>query len=91
MCLCWEQIDEPTPREVEQAAPRYRLRLVPIRLSNTWHDILLYNRPPGVPATSNRTEYAIGRYRTRTRMMRRVKSALGRQTMFALCHVGLLS
>lgn len=90
LCQLWEQIDEPPPGPGEKASPLYRLRNLLIRLSNSWQELLLFTRRDDVPTTNNLSEYAIGRYKLRTRTMRGVKSAQGRATIFALCHAGLL-
>ncbi len=87
----WEQIDEPPPGLGEKASPLYRLRRMLIRLSNSWQELLLFKRRDNVPTTNNLTEYAIGRYKLRTRTMRGVKSDQGRAAIFTLCRAGLLS
>lgn len=87
----WQQIDAPGPKEGEQASSEYRLRLLMLRLSNSWQNILLHQRRPDVPATNNPSERAIGRYKIRVKTMRGVKTAHGREAIFNLCHAGLVA
>jgi hypothetical protein len=87
----WEAVEAPPPKEGQTATPLYRLRLLLLHLSRIWMDLLLHQRRADVPATHNRTENAIGAYKTRTRTMRGVKSPAGRQAMFHLRHARLLS
>lgn len=91
LCNAWQQIEEPPPREGEEATPLYRFRLMLIRLSNAWHEYRLFARRSDVPTTNNPTEYAMGRYKLRRASMRGVKSETGNLAIFQLCHAGLLS
>lgn len=87
----WQQIDAPGPAAGEQASPEYRLRLLMLRLSNAWQNILLHQRRSDVPATNNPSEQAIGRYKIRVKTMRGVKTADGREAIFHLSHAGLVA
>lgn len=87
----WEALEAPSPKPGQTATPLYRLRLLLQHLSRIWQDLLLHQRRLDVPATNNRTENAIGRYKNRARSMRGVKSAAGRQAMFQLRHANLVS
>jgi transposase-like protein/DNA-directed RNA polymerase subunit RPC12/RpoP len=72
------------PRSV-RASPLHRLRQLVLRLCTHWERYTLYQHADDIPATNNRTEQAIGRWRTRSRSVRGFKSAAGLQSAFWLC------
>lgn len=80
----WLQIPAQHPRAGDAPAPLWRLRDMLIRLSNSWNAYALFRRRPGVPATNNRTEQAIGKLKMRSHAIRGYKSTAGLQTMFQL-------
>ena len=80
----YQAIDEPPPKKDEKATPMYKLRLMLIYLSERWATYTLCDRRADVPTTNNRTEYAIGRFKTRQKTMRGLKSAEGRDTVYSL-------
>jgi hypothetical protein len=73
-----------------RASPLYRLRQLVLRLSEHWGRYRLYQERSDVPRTNNRTEQAIGRWRTRSRSVRGFKSASGLQSAFWVCANGSL-
>lgn len=73
-----------------RASPMYRLRQLVLRLSEHWDRYRLYQERSDVPRTNNRTEQAIGRWRTRSRSVRGFKSAAGLQSAFWVCANGSL-
>lgn len=82
----------PAERKVRgaRASPLYRLRQLMLRLSEHWDRYRLYQERSDVPRTNNRTEQAIGRWRTRSRSVRGFKSADGWQSAFWVCANGSL-
>jgi DNA-directed RNA polymerase subunit RPC12/RpoP/transposase-like protein len=82
----------PAERKVRRAraSPLYRLRQLVLRLSEHWTRYRLYQERSDVPRTNNRTEQAIGRWRTRSRSVRGFKSADGLQSAFWVCANGSL-
>jgi transposase-like protein len=84
----YEQL--PAERKVRRAraSPMYRLRQLILRLSEHWGRYRLYQERSDVPRTNNRTEQAIGRWRTRSRSVRGFKSAAGVQSAFWVCANG---
>lgn len=86
----YEQL--PAERKVRgaRASPLYRLRQLVLRLSEHWTKYRLYQERSDVPRTNNRTEQAIGRWRTRSRSVRGFKSATGLQSAFWVCANGSL-
>jgi DNA-directed RNA polymerase subunit RPC12/RpoP len=73
-----------------RASPMYRLRQLVLRLSEHWTKYRLYQERFDVPRTNNRTEQAIGRWRTRSRCVRGFKSDGGFQAAFWVCANGSL-
>lgn len=67
------------------ANPLYRLRQLVLRLSEHWEQYCLYQQRADVPRTNNRTEQAIGHWRTRSRSVRGFKSWAGLHSAFVLC------
>lgn len=86
-----QQVHAPPPMKGEEATPDYRLKVLMIRLSQSWHRILLHQRRPDVPTTNNRSEQAIGRFKTRVKTMRGLKSARGREAIFHLAQLRLVA
>jgi transposase-like protein len=86
----YEQL--PAERKVRgaRASPIYRLRQLVLRLSEHWDRYRLYQERSDVPRTNNRTEQAIGRWRTRSRSVRGFKSDGGFQSAFWVCANGSL-
>jgi hypothetical protein len=84
----YEQL--PAERKVRRAraSPMYRLPQLVLRLSEHWGRYRLYQERSDVPRTNNRTEQAIGRWRTRSRSVRGFKSAAGVQAAFWVCANG---
>ena len=82
----------PVERKVRgaRASPMNRLRQLVLRLSEHWTRYRLYQERSDVPRTNNRTEQAIGRWRTRSRSVRGFKSAAGLQSAFWVCANGSL-
>lgn len=81
----WLTIPARHPGAGETPTPLWRLRELLMRLSNSWRAYRLYRQRPGVPATNNRTEQAIGRLKIRIHAARGFKSTHGLQSMFLLC------
>ncbi|MBI3913233.1 MAG: transposase [Chloroflexi bacterium] len=84
----YEQLPVERKRRGARASPMYRLRQLVLRLSEHWNKYRLYQERADVPRTNNRTEQAIGRWRTRSRSVRGFKSAGGLQSAFWVCANG---
>ena len=84
----YEQLPAERKERGARASPLYRLRQMVLRLSEHWAKYRLYQERSDVPRTNNRTEQAIGRWRTRSRSVRGFKSALGLQSAFWVCANG---
>lgn len=84
----YEQLPAERKARGARASPLYRLRQLVLRLSEHWSAYRLYQERPDVPHTNNRTEQAIGRWRTRSRSVRGFKSAPGWQSAFWVCANG---
>jgi transposase-like protein len=80
----WKGINVRRARDKKTTA-LYRLRLLILRLHDNWEKYTLDQRDPGVPATNNATERAIGRWRIRSRSTRGFKSWAGFEAGFLLC------
>ena len=86
----YEQLPAERKARRARASPMYRLRQLVLRLSEHWGRYRLYQERSDVPRTNNRTEQAIGRWRTRSRSVRGFKSAGGLQSAFWVCANGSL-
>ena len=84
----YEQLPAERKARRARASPLYRLRQLVLRLSEHWSEYRLYQERTDVPQTNNRTEQAIGRWRTRSRSVRGFKSAPGWQAAFWVCANG---
>ena len=84
----YEQLPAERKARGARASPLYRLRKLVLRLSEHWTKYRLYQERSDVPRTNNRTEQAIGRWRTRSRSVRGFKSASGLQSAFWVCANG---
>ncbi len=69
----YEQLPAERKARGARASPMYRLRQLVLRLSEHWSQYRLYQERADVPRTNNRTEQAIGRWRTRSRSVRGFK------------------
>ena len=85
---CYEQLPTVRKRRRGRASPLYRLKQLVLHLSEHWSEYRLYQERTDVPHTNNRTEQAIGRWRTRSRSVRGFKSAPGWQSAFWVCANG---
>ncbi len=74
----WRKRDRPV-----EAVHRFRMLLV--RLAENWESYTLFLKREGVPRTNNRTEQAIGRWRTRSKSVRGFKSWEGMEAAFWVC------
>jgi transposase-like protein/DNA-directed RNA polymerase subunit RPC12/RpoP len=63
----------------------HRLRMLILRLAENWERYTLFLRREDIPATNNRTEQAIGRWRVRSKSVRGFKSGQGREAAFWVC------
>lgn len=86
----YEQLPAVRKRHRGRASPLYRLKQLVLHLSEHWSEYRLYQERTDVPRTNNRTEQAIGRWRTRSRSVRGFKSARGWQSAFWVCANGSL-
>ena len=84
----YEQLPAEPKARGARASPLYRLRQLVLRLSEHWGKYRLYQEQSDVPRTNNRTEQAIGRWRTRSRSVRGFKSASGLHSAFWVCANG---
>ncbi len=84
----YEQLPAERRARGARASPMYRLRQLVLRLSEHWDRYRLYQERSDVPRTNNRTEQAIGRWRTRSRSVRGFKSTAGVQSAFWVCANG---
>jgi transposase-like protein len=84
----YEQLPAERKARHARASPVYRLRRLVLRLCEHWEKYRLYQERLDVPRTNNRTEQAIGRWRTRSRSVRGFKSAPGLQSAFWVCANG---
>jgi hypothetical protein len=84
----YEQLPAERKARSARASSLYRLRQLVLRLSEHWGKYRLYQERSHVPRTNNRTEQAIGRWRTRSRSVRGFKSATGLQSAFWVCANG---
>lgn len=81
----YQQLPAVSKPRSARASPLYRLRQLILRLCQHWDRYTLYQHAQDIPATNNRTEQAIGRWRTRSRSVRGFKSDAGLQSAFWLC------
>jgi transposase-like protein/DNA-directed RNA polymerase subunit RPC12/RpoP len=81
----YQQLPAVSKSRNARASPLYRLRQLVLRLCVHWNRYTLYQHAEDIPATNNRTEQAIGRWRTRSRSVRGFKSDRGLQAAFWLC------
>jgi transposase-like protein len=86
----YEQLPAVRKRRRGRASPLYRLKQLVLHLSEHWAEYRLYQERTDVPRTNNRTEQAIGRWRTRSRSVRGFKSARGWHSAFWVCANGSL-
>ncbi len=86
----YEQLPAERKARGARASPMYRLRQLVLRLSEHWSKYRLYQERADVPRTNNRTEQAIGRWRTRSRSVRGFKSVGGLHSAFWVCANGSL-
>ena len=84
----YEQLPAERQARGVRASPLHRLRQLVLRLSEHWSEYRLYQERTDVPRTNNRTEQAIGRWRTRSRSVRGFKSVPGLQSAFWVCANG---
>ncbi len=82
----WERLGAPRGHRQEPASALHRLRRVVLRLHDEWEQYTLFQREPGVPATNNGSERAIGRWRVRSRSVRGFKSWAGLEAAFQVCN-----
>jgi len=84
----YEQVPTIRKRRRARASPLYRLKQLVLHLSEHWSKYRLYQERSDVPRTNNRTEQAIGRWRTRSRSVRGFKSSSGLHSAFWVCANG---
>ena len=80
----WQGIEVRRVRD-EQTSALYRLRLLILRLHETWPKYTLDQRRGDVPPTNNATERAIGKWRLRSHSTRGFKSWAGLEAAFLVC------
>ncbi len=80
----WQAIEVRRVRD-EPTSALYRLRLLILRLLETWPKYTLDQHRGDVPPTNNATERAIGKWRMRSHSTRSFKSWAGLEAAFLLC------
>ena len=80
----WEAIRARAPSRGETSSAAYQLKQTVIRLSENWPAYRRCQDDPGVPATNNGTERAIGRLKQRSRTVRGWKTEAGISSMYYL-------
>lgn len=80
----WQSLPVRHSRD-RSASALFRLRLLILRLTETWSQYTLDQSLGDVPATNNGTEQAIGKWRMRSHSTRGFKSWAGLEAAFLLC------
>lgn len=84
--LLSKRIDLPKGKRSPSSDALYRLWLLAHRLSENWERYTLFLSSKEIPSTNNRTEQAIGHWRTRSKTTRGFKSLAGLSSAFWLCN-----
>lgn len=84
--LLSKRIHLPKGKRSPSTDAQYRLWLLVHRLSENWERYTLFLNAQHIPATNNRTEQAIGHWRTRSKTARGFKSLPGLLAAFWVCN-----
>jgi transposase-like protein len=85
----WKQLPGRKSASDQPRTPLEQLRILLLRLSETWKSYCLFDQDPEVPWTNNLTEQAIGRMKMRARTVRGYKTWPGMQTGMLLAGTGI--